>query len=77
MNTKNYGDDSKRLLYLSQQMDGLGRFDFHEDAAGIAASRGRDEPTDDDYLDAVRIAIDLISAEESECATSLPTQEKT
>lgn len=57
------GEDTKRLLFFKDCIDGIGRFDFHEDAAGIAANRGREEPTEDDYLDAIRIAIDMTTSE--------------
>lgn len=50
--------DSKRLLFLSNVFDGLGGVEIHEQASIYASAFGREEPNDDDYLAAVRDAID-------------------
>lgn len=54
--------DAQRLLYLVKMMDGIGPFDFHEMACFVAEKRGRQEANDEDYLAAVRAAIDGVRA---------------
>jgi hypothetical protein len=51
-------DDAMRLLYLKQLMDGVGPYDFHEMASISATAAGREEPSDADYLTAIRATLD-------------------
>lgn len=41
------------LVVLAQQLDMWGDCDIHEMAAAIADARGADEPTDEDYVEAL------------------------
>lgn len=50
--------DAERLTYIPEIMDGIGNIDFHEEASINASALGRSEPNSDDYLAAVRAAID-------------------
>lgn len=50
--------DERRLLFMRDLMDGIGEIDFHEEAAINASALGRDEANDDDYIAAIRTAID-------------------
>lgn len=52
--------DEMRLLAIHRMMDGIGEIDLHERATNLAAERGHEEPTDADYLDATREAMDVI-----------------
>ena len=52
--------DELRLLAIHRLMDGVGDIDLHELAADLATKRGHEEPTDRDYLDATREALDVI-----------------
>lgn len=65
--------DAKRLLWIKEAMDGIGDVDFHEQAALNAFRNDHDEPDDDDYLDAIRIAIDV--AIKRHAATTSPIKE--
>jgi hypothetical protein len=56
--------DALRLLAVCKVMDGIGTVDFHERSAELAEQRGHEEPTDADYLDAVREGLDVIVKEE-------------
>lgn len=56
--------DTNRLLLVKDMVDGIGDIDLHEFAAASAAMNGREEPTDDDYLYAIRLAIDTVMEEE-------------
>lgn len=64
LRTENYSlreelvQDYLRLKYVSRMIDGIGDVDLHEEAAINASAFGREEPNDDDYLAAVRTAID-------------------
>ena len=53
-------NDSERLLWLFRDagIDGIGETDIHEEAGINASALGRDDPNDDDYLAALRTAID-------------------
>lgn len=57
-------EDAERLKYVSRIMDGILDVDFHEEAAINASAFGREEPNDDDYLAAVRTAIDAAREQE-------------
>ena len=52
--------DDKRLLWIVRDtgIDQIGNTDLHEEAAINASALGRDEPNDDDYIAAIRTAID-------------------
>jgi hypothetical protein len=56
--------DKRRLLFVRDMMDGIGDIDLHEEAAINASALGRDEPNDDDYLAAIRTAINAALREE-------------
>lgn len=56
--------DSLRLLALHRLMDQVGGIDLHERASQIMEERGHEAPTDADYLDATREAMDVIVKEE-------------
>lgn len=47
------GDYYRTLVVLAQQLDMWGDCDIHEMAAAISDARGADEPTDDDYVEAL------------------------
>lgn len=51
-------EDEKRLLFMSGTFDEMAGIDLHERASTYALGSGREEPNDDDYLNAVRDAID-------------------
>jgi hypothetical protein len=55
-----YMRDSERLAWFAQHsgMDGFGGIDLHDEAQTAASFFGRDEPNGDDYLSAIRTAID-------------------
>jgi hypothetical protein len=53
-------DDSKRLAWFAQHsgFDGFGGIDIHEEASIAASVFAREEPNSEDYLFAMRRAID-------------------
>lgn len=52
--------DTERLLVLvlDTGIDRVGDVDIHDEASISAAENGREEPNDEDMLNAIRIAID-------------------
>lgn len=59
--------DARRILFIRDLMDGIGDIDFHEEATINASAFGRDEANDNDYIAAIRTAIDAaIAAEKGE-----------
>lgn len=67
-------DDATRLLWLIEDsgIDQIGDVDIHEAACRFADARRRDEPNDDDYLNAIRYAIDRVRA--TDTASPSPPQ---
>ena len=57
-------EDCKRLLYISQQIDGFCDEDIHEWASYFADQRSVEEPEDEDYLKAIRRVVDLAMDDE-------------
>lgn len=55
--------DAARLAALECLVDGIGGIDIHEEAAINASAFGHDEPNRDDYLSAIRTAIDAAMKE--------------
>lgn len=55
-------EDTKRLRHLANEpvFDVYGEVDLHEEASINASALGREEPTSDDYLAAMRAAIDSV-----------------
>lgn len=56
--------DARRILFIRDLMDGIGDIDFHEEATINASAFGRDEANDNDYIAAIRTAIDAAIAAE-------------
>ena len=59
-------EDERRLAAVVLMVDQICDVDLHERATEYAAGRGDEEPTERDYLNAVRDALDNLRAENTD-----------